>query len=310
MSVLKSVRSGVAVGVPHLVMVYGPDGVGKTTFAANAPSPLFLDVEGGTKRLPVSRVDASSYELVAQALRELATEEHQYKSVVVDSLDWLEPLLWRHVCDAQQPKWSSIEAPGYGKGYVAAKEEWKRFRDLLLAVHRRGLHVILIAHSEVKTFNDPITNAAYDRYQVKLHDKSASLLREFVENVLFMQFEVVTKESKGEKTKAYGEGQRYLYTERRPAFDAKNRLGLPFAIALPQDGPGWKEFLRYADAPTPAPVSEESIATMMKEIAELTAKLTDPGLVKTVMETTQGAGSDPAKLTVILERLRIRARNQ
>src|SRR5262245_32601125 len=217
-------------------LIYGTSGVGKSFWASQAPNPIFVTTEKGTEQLDVARFPQveSIGELMAQ-VRALSTEKHEFKSVVLDSLDWVEPLIWKAVCD--EGKVDSIEqfAGGYGKGYVRALDLW---RTLLreLSVLNEKMHVLLIGHAQIKSFQDPELPTAYDRYQLKINDKAAALVREAADAVLFARFETELIKTNG-KTRAYGEGVRVMYCESRPGWDAKNRFNLPFVLPL-----DWKVF--------------------------------------------------------------------
>lgn len=232
MGMLDKVTTG-KIKKPELVLIYGPDGVGKSSFAANAPAPIFAEVEEGTARLDVSRMPLiESWGMMVQGIKELAEEKHSYKTLVIDSLDWLESLLWQEIC--KEYKAASIEhaCGGYGKGYVEAVVRWDDFiRRLSYLRNAKGMNLILIAHSETIKHNDAMNQVEYDKHQMKLNKRAAPRFREWVDSVLFANFEVhATKD--GDSTKAYGTGVRKLWTEGRPGFDAKNRLGLPPVIDL------------------------------------------------------------------------------
>jgi hypothetical protein len=246
---LAQVKKG-RVLLPHFVLIYGVDGVGKTTFAAEAPNPVFIGTEMGFGQLDVARFPTpKNFQEVLATIQLLLNEKHDYKTLVIDSLDWLEPLVFAHVC--AKHGWKSIEDPGYGKGYVEANNAWLELIGLLKKL-RVKMNVILIAHAAIRTFTDPEQNAAYDRYQLKLAGQGAktdasALWREAVDNVLFANFEVSTTQAKGErKAKAFGDGSRIIYTERRPAFDAKNRFSLPFELPL-----SWEEYAKACAAACP-----------------------------------------------------------
>src|SRR5215472_11359589 len=217
-------------------LLYGTDGVGKSTMCSHAPNPIFIGAEKGTEQLSVARFPQveSIGQLMAQ-VRALSTEKHDFDSVVLDSLGWVEPLIWKAVCD--EGKVATIEqyAGGYGKGYVRALDLW---RTLLreLSILNEKMHVLLIGHAQIKSFQDPELPTAYDRYQLKINDKAAALVREAADAVLFARFETELVKTNG-KTRAYGEGNRIMYTESRPGWDAKNRFNLPFCMAL-----DWKTF--------------------------------------------------------------------
>jgi len=175
MSLLKQVVKG-KLKNPHLLLLYGTDGVGKSTFGASAPNPIFLGTEDGTASLDVARFPApESFAQVIESIEVLSKEPHDYKTLVVDSLDWLEPLVWEKVCKDGEKK--KIEDFGYGKGFSNALHEWRKMMNALKSLRfSKGMDIVLIAHSQVKTFNDPSLVEGYDRYQMKLNDKASALL--------------------------------------------------------------------------------------------------------------------------------------
>lgn len=267
MSILSQVTTGKVVR-PHLAIIYGPDGVGKTTFAAGAPKPLFLGAEDGTNSLDVARLPGlTSIEKFKEAMQALISEQHNYKTIIIDSLDWLETLVWAKVVkDEGKSNIKSIEDFGYGKGYAYALDEWKQMLPLVAGLRDKGLNVLVIAHSKIKLFQDPGTPQGYDRYQLKLHDGAAALWREFVDTVLFVNH--LTQTSEEDKKRGFGDGTRVAYTERRPGWDAKNRSGLPFKLEFPKVG-AWSVFEKAClsgDANAPAKLKEE-ITAMIEQVA-------------------------------------------
>lgn len=225
---------------PVMALVYGVEGVGKTTFGANAPDPIFLCAEKGTAQLDVARFPAPTCWADANAaLAILAAGGHRYKTLVVDSLDWLEPLCWDHVCASGRKE--SIEDFGFGKGYLAAFEEWRKFLAGLERVRESGMHVVLIAHSQIKMFKNP-EGDDFDRYLLKLDKRAAELFKEAVDDVLFATYDTTVIKNEAGKTKARSSGARVLRTERTPAYDAKNRHDLPPSIEL--DWAGYYDYLR------------------------------------------------------------------
>jgi hypothetical protein len=218
-------------------LLYGVDGIGKSTMCSHAPRPVFIGAEKGTEQLDVARFPQTDSigELLAQ-IRALQTEKHEFDSVVLDSLDWVEPLIWKSVC--QEGKVETIEqyAGGYGKGYVRAMDLWRTLIKELSILNDK-MHVLLIGHAQIKSFQDPELPTAYDRYQLKINDKAAALVREAADAVLFARFETELIRDNGSKAKVRGEGNRIMYTESRPGWDAKNRFNLPFCMAL-----DWKTF--------------------------------------------------------------------
>jgi len=234
---LDSLRRG-GVPQPERLIIYGPHGVGKTSIAAGAPSPVIIQTEDGLGMLDVPTFGVlRDFRDVTAAIGELANGDHDFQTVIVDSLDWLEPLIWSYTCELQ--KWNSIEDAGYGKGYLEADKHWRHFFDGMDALRtNRNMGIILIAHTEVKTFEPP-DSAAYDRYQPKLHKRASALAQENADGVFLVNYRVsLVKDDpkdKDSRQRGVGAGQRVLYTEERPSHLAKNRWRMQPVIALPDD---------------------------------------------------------------------------
>ena len=215
---------------PPRIVLFGPHGIGKTTFGAQAPSPIILPFEDGIAKLDVPHFPLlRSFGEAMEAIAALYSEAHEYATVVVDSLDWLEPLVWAETCSRH--KFETIESPGFGKGFLFALDIWREFFAGLVALReQKGMCVILLAHQEIKAFNDPNTEP-YDRYQLKLQARAAALAEEWADCVLFANFRTYTAKSNAgfnkTVTRGVGSGERVLYTEERPGFRAKNRYALP-----------------------------------------------------------------------------------
>ena len=223
---------------PPAVIVHGVAGVGKTTFAAGSDKPVAVCTEDGlgTLKLPHFPL-ARSFEEVIEALAALHAEPHEHRTLVVDSLDWLEPLIWQHACKINS--WANIEEPGYGKGYIAALDLWRQYLDWINALREdRRMMVVQLAHTDIKRFDSP-EHEPYDRYVIKLHARAAALLQEHADVVLFANYRISTVKSdvgfNKKVTRALGSGERVLYTAERPAFLAKNRYGLPDVLPLDWD---------------------------------------------------------------------------
>jgi len=220
---------------PPRVVIYGPPKIGKTTFAAMAPNPIFLCIEEGLGSLEVDHFDLiTSFDQVLHNLALLWNEEHQYQTVVLDSLDWLEALIWKQV--ALDNGKNSIEEIGYAKGYIFALEYWKQVLDGFNALREhKGMMPILISHSQVKPFNNPMTDP-YDRYSMKLHEKARALVEEWAECILFAGSKVFTRKVDGKGgqkvTRAIGGDERILFTTESPAFVAGSRYALPDELPL------------------------------------------------------------------------------
>lgn len=233
---LSSVRKNESIAAPR-VMVYGVEGIGKSTFAAGAPAPIFIQTEDGLGSLEVAHFPlAKKFSDVLEAIASLYTEKHEFGTVVVDSLDWLETHIQREVESKNDAK-----DLAYGKGAILQAEKWREVLEGLNALrNEKKMAVILIAHTTIKRFDSPEVEP-YDRYQPKLQERSNALVREWCDAVLFANYKtIVKKDDVGfNKTNNRGisTGERLLFTSERPAFMAKNRYGLPESIPL-----SWEAF--------------------------------------------------------------------
>jgi len=237
---------------PDRILLVGTEGVGKSTFAANAPEPIFLAAEDGIGHLDVASFpEPKSLDDVFQVLRVLREEPHDYKAAVIDTVDWLEPLVFDEVCTRNN--WENIEAPGYGKGYTVALDEWRKIlADLDRLRAEREMEIILIAHTAIKVFSNP-SGPDFSRYELNLNRQASALLKQWADAVLFANYEEFVQKEKGEvKAKGVSTGRRVIHTTRRAAWDAKNRHYLPevlpldygdYAAARAKEQPGSPEML-------------------------------------------------------------------
>ena len=222
------------------IVIHGEPGVGKTTFAASAPSPVVIQTEDGLGNLEATAFPlATSFDDVMQAIVSLYQEDHEFRTLVVDSLDWLEPLIWAKVC--ADNKIESIEKLGYGRGYVEALAYWRQFFDGITALRdHKDMTIVMTAHSEIKRVEDPML-PAYDTRDLKLHKRAAALAEEFADVILFaaVQTNTVTEESgfNNKRVRAVTTGNRVMHTVGQPAFLAKNRFSLPAVLPL-----SWADF--------------------------------------------------------------------
>lgn len=217
---------------PYRILLAGVEGIGKTTWAANAPKPILVEPEEGSGHLDVPRFPPpSNYPDVLAAIEQLTTQPHEHQTLVIDTVDWLEPMLWRFICARDGE--ANIESYGYGKGYQAAVDEWRIFLGALERLQKtKGMNVILLAHTQLKTFKNP-EGEDFDRYELKLNLKAAGVLKEWVKAVLFTNYETYAVKAKGAmKAKGVASGARLIYTTRSAAYDAKNRYSLPAALPL------------------------------------------------------------------------------
>lgn len=221
------------------VVIYGPEGVGKSTLASQFPGALFIDTEDSTSHMDVKRLKKPSSFIELLGMVDWVKQTKPCSTLIIDTADWAQQLGEDLV--KQENNWKSIESPGYGEGYVKNREKWGGLLDKLTDVINVGINVVLTAHTEIKKFEDPTENLAYDRYELKLAKRSnahiAGLTKEWADMVLFINYEVyaVKREGMGNKGQAQG-GQRKMYTTHHPAYDAKNRFGLPESMPLDYSG--------------------------------------------------------------------------
>lgn len=214
------------------VVIYGPEGIGKSTFASQFPDPVFIDTEGSTKDMDVSRFEKpSSWTMLLEQVRYVKVNALSVcRTLVIDTADWAEQMCVADLCARYGKK--GVEDFGYGNGYVYAKEEFGRFLNALEEVVDAGVHVVLTAHAQMRKFEQPDELGSYDRWEMKLGKKTSSqtspIVKEWADMVLFANYKTwsVATDDKGKKRKAQG-GARVMYTAHHPCWDAKNRYGLP-----------------------------------------------------------------------------------
>jgi len=223
---------------PSRVLIYGPEGVGKTRFASEADGVLLLDFEEGSNEYDVARLGARKLAEVEDILSALLMDEHDFKVLAIDTVDRLETLVHDAVCEREGK--TSIEGFGYGKGFQIALDEWRRLLARLDELRvRRGIGILLLGHAAIRKFQNP-QGDDFDRYQLRLHEKAGGLVKEWCDVVGFAQFEVVTKkDDRGAKAKGVATGDRYLYTQRDAAYDAKSRYPIPQELPF-----SWTEFAK------------------------------------------------------------------
>ena len=213
---------------PVKTVLYGPEGIGKSSFAAQFPQPVFIDTEGGTKRLNVARLPApTSWAMLLDEVEEVRKGNVPCRTLVIDTADWAERLCTEAVCAKAKVK--GIEDFGYGKGYTYLKEEFSRLLDSLEEVLNTGRHVVVLAHASITKFEQPDAVGNYDRWTMKTSKQVAPLLREWCDMLLFANYKtIVEKSGSGQNAKNKASGaRRVLYTAHHACWDAKNRFGLP-----------------------------------------------------------------------------------
>lgn len=207
------------------VVIYGTEGIGKSTMASQFPSPLILDTEDGSKHLDCARVICSDWMTLESTMHELVRDAQGFETVVIDSADWMERMMIDQI--VRQAGKKSIEDFGFGKGYIHVQERVAKFLAIADQLIARGINVVFVAHSKVQRTSPPDQTDGYDRYELKLTKQVAPLLREWCDLLLFTNYKTKLVEGSDGRIKASGGKERVMYAERSAAWDAKNRFGLP-----------------------------------------------------------------------------------
>ena len=226
---LKSIKKNTEL-LPPRIMLYGPHGLGKTTFGAGAPNPIFILTEDGLGQIEADHFPlATTFSQVQEALASL-TGDHDFQTVVIDSLDWLDNLVWEEI----NTKYDAKDL-AYGKGAVIAADYWRKVLDTLNVLRSKGMASILLAHCEIKRFDSPEVEP-YERYQPKLQARSSALVQEWCDMVLFTNYKTLVKTTdvgfNNKVTRGTSTGERIMHTNERPAYLAKNRYNLPDQLPL------------------------------------------------------------------------------
>lgn len=299
------------------VLIYGTEGIGKSTLATQFPAPLVLDTEEGTSHIDCARVSCPAWEDVMHAIVSLGGDPQGFETVVIDTVDWCEKGLIDHVVRKAGKR--SIEDFGFGKGYTLVAETFGKLLDGLDVLIRRGVHVVLVGHSAVKRVSPPDMSDGFDRYEMKLSKQTGPLVREWVDAQLFCTTQTRLVEGKDGRTKASGGKTRVMYAERSAAWDAKNRFGLgeqlPMTIealaplfagakpAEPVKKAPWKPLIdaaktvdeldriakRAADAGEPKEVLRRIRSAVAKRAAEIEPEDTDNEPFDAAEAATEGA---------------------
>ncbi|MFA5528590.1 MAG: ATP-binding protein [Peptostreptococcales bacterium] len=211
------------------IIIYGPEGIGKSTFASSFPNPIFIDTEGSTKHMDVARTpNPSSWTMLLEQIKYFKNNPNQFNTIIIDTADWAERMCIEYLC--ARDKKDGLEGWGYGRGYTYLTEEFGRLLDLLTELIDLGINVVITAHAFMRKFEQPDELGAYDRWELKLQRKTAPMIKEWADMVLFANYKthVVNVDGQGVqkgRNKVQG-GKRVMYTTHHPCWDAKNRHGL------------------------------------------------------------------------------------
>lgn len=298
-SQLAAVTKG-RVASPDRILLYGTEGCGKTTWAAQAPGAIFLPAEDGTDRVDVTRLPTPKiWTDVFDAIDELRTADHEFKTFVIDTLDAIEPLCWKYIYT--RDGLNSIEEYGFGKGYTAALDEWRKMLAECERLRRdRGMQILFLAHSQIRQFKNP-EGEDYDRHELKLNAKAGGLIKEWCDSVLFARFEEIAhKDNKTKRVRGVSTGARVMHTLRTAAYDAKSRYALP--ETMPLDYGTYATAVASGKPATAAEIRERIVA----RLPQLTNVETRTAAEKHVAEI----GDDTTKLLIAENYLNARLAEQ
>lgn len=268
------------------VVIYGPEGIGKTTLASHFPNAVFIDTEGSTKKLDVARFEApSSWTMLLSQVDYVISHPTEFKTLVIDTADWAQKLCIWHTCDKYNI--DGIEGFGYGKGYTYVSEEFGRLLNKLDDVIEKNINVVLTAHAQIVKFEQPDEMGAYDRWAMKLINSPktsiSAMVKEWADMVLFCNYKTysIAVDKEGKKHKAQG-GKRVMYTSHHPCWDAKNRDGL--SDELPMDYESIRHIIENSTGidlastylPEPEPEPKPAPAPKQKKTGKKKAKEPDP----------------------------------
>lgn len=289
---LSAVRKG-KLKMPLRVLVFGAEGCGKTTFCAGAPKPILIGVDSGSTEIDIPRFpEPRNWQDILDGVASLENDSHEYESLVLDPAGWAESLLFQHITGGN----GTIEdyGGGYGRGYTAALDQWRLLLSALERVWRKGMNVLISAHSQVKTFTNP-EGAAFDRYELAMNAKAAGLLKQWVDFVLFARFEAYAKiDAATKKAKGHSTGARVINSAWSAAYDAKARVTLagggPNGDELPMS---WVEFSKAVE------FGRNQVADIKVRIAALASQLGDEAVFQKIRTYVADAGDDVNRLNEI-----------
>ncbi len=262
------ITRGVIKGAQKIV-IYGPEGIGKSSLAAMFPNSVFIDTEGSTKHIDVARTTApSSWTMLIEQIRYFKQNPSICDTLILDTADWAETLCINHIISTSNK--TGIEDFGYGKGYVYLEEEFGRLLNALSDLVDLGINAVLVAHAQMRKFEQPDETGAYDRWELKLEKKTAPLIKEWADMLLFVNYKtfVISTGQDGKTKKGQG-GKRVIYTQHHACWDAKNRHNLPEELSFNSPEDGWKQIAHCIPPRVNKPVSSQESVPMAMNLDEM-----------------------------------------
>lgn len=284
---------------PVRVLIYGIEGWGKSTFGDESPNPVFISPEGGCDNLvnAIEMPNIKTFDDVKEAVKELIVGQHDFKTLVLDSADWIEKLCHAQIV-GKTGKSITTANGGYGAGYRQSELMHRELIELLSELReKRNMNIIVTAHYQVKEVKDPGTLHSYDQFEIKCHEMVSSLFREWVDAILFCRFTTHVKgETDDSKAIATGDGERIMFTEHRPGYQAKNRFGLPPQLVIPK-GRSWSTFESARKAS-----KGENPEPLYREAMQL-ASVLDPKIQDKAIPAIELSKNNPTELKAHIARL-------
>lgn len=296
---------------PIKLLIYGIEGIGKTTLGAKSDSPIFIAVEGRVGKIrdengnPIKYFKGiKTFDDVLNAVQQLKKMDHGFKTIVLDSADWIEKLCHAKVLkDSKKPTKSIITTDGgYGAGYRMSQTFHSELISELSELSELGMNIIITAHYHVREVRDPEMPDVYDAYEIKCHEYVSSLWREWVDCIFFARFETFVKPgNEDSKTIAQGTSRRIVFTEKRPSYQAKNCYKLPNELEFTEDF--WKNLKAFISKTNPNDVKKIKLDQIKNGIFEMCEKITDESIVSKIKESVANALDEKA-LSVIHSRVK------
>ncbi len=279
---------------PQKLVLYGVEGIGKTSLAAQTPEPLFIDTEGGTTHLDVRRLQKpASWEELIALIKEVAATPDVCRTLVIDTADWAEQMAIDHIC--QKYKQPGLESFGYGKGYTFLAEEFSRMLAACDEVILSGKNVVITAHARQRRVELPDETGGFDVWGLKLSKQCAPLLKEWPDALLFINYKTYVVATDSNTHKAQG-GKRVIYTSHSPVWDAKNRHGLPEELDLSYTSiaPIFGD-VKPAPQATPAPQAQASAPAAQQPLPTVS-----PETLQTLKEWMGKAGIEAQEIQTLV----------
>lgn len=297
---------------PARVVIYGPEGVGKSTFGARAEKPVFISPEGGTDQLTTASGDSvdeipnvRDWDSLRMAVKNLVHLNHDFKTLVIDSADWVENLCHKKIIGTSGKTIVTVLG-GYGAGYRASQNmHAELLEDLSVLRDKKGMNIVVTAHAHVKAVKDPDMIDDYDAFEIKCHEFVSSLWREWIDALFFVRFKTyINSNDESSRARALTDGTRVIYTVKKPAFQAKNRYGMPSELEFTESF--WDEFVKYRKNGALTETCEQ----ILNDIEEYKEKITDEETLAKINDTIEKNKENSTALNQIRARVKALAAEQ